>query len=106
VIFEIVGDGTQEHSDPPHPLALLRARCERPRDCRAAEQRDELATFHCQWLPCFDGKIAHTSMREETAALRNFYPAYDRLGSSATKAIDGRVFECPLRPIVPQPRSR
>src|SRR4029077_8865507 len=25
---------------------LLRARCERPRHCRAADQRDELATLH------------------------------------------------------------
>src|SRR5262249_40625591 len=32
-----------EDRDPPHPLALLRARRERPRS-RAAEQRDELAS--------------------------------------------------------------
>jgi hypothetical protein len=30
----------------PHPLALLRAYCERPRRYRAAEQRGELAPFH------------------------------------------------------------
>jgi hypothetical protein len=35
-----------EHADAPHALRLLRARRERPRRCRAAEQRDELATFH------------------------------------------------------------
>jgi hypothetical protein len=35
-----------EHADTPHPLALLRARRERPRGGRAAEQRDELATPH------------------------------------------------------------
>jgi hypothetical protein len=29
-----------------HPLALLRARRERPRGCRAAKKRDEIATFH------------------------------------------------------------
>jgi len=34
-----------QHADPPHALALLRARRERPRDRRAAEQRDELATL-------------------------------------------------------------
>src|SRR5438132_13586632 len=35
----------KEHTDPPHPLPLLRARRERP--ChRAAEQRDELASLH------------------------------------------------------------
>jgi hypothetical protein len=32
----------QEHADPPHPVALLRVRRERPRG-RAAEERDELA---------------------------------------------------------------
>src|SRR5262245_54106217 len=35
---------------------LLRARHERPRTRRAAEQRDELAPFHCWWLPCFQPK--------------------------------------------------
>jgi hypothetical protein len=35
-----------EHADAPHPLArLLRARRERPRGSRAAEERDELAAF-------------------------------------------------------------
>src|SRR5262245_53398436 len=34
-----------QHADPPHPVRLLRARRERPRR-RAAEQRDELASFH------------------------------------------------------------
>ena len=35
----------REHADAPHPLALLRARRERPRRRRAAEQRDELAAL-------------------------------------------------------------
>jgi hypothetical protein len=35
--FSIIGDGIHEHADPPHPLALLPARRERPRR-RAAEQ--------------------------------------------------------------------
>src|SRR5262249_4341963 len=35
---------THQRADPPHPLGL-RARRERPR-CRAAEQRDEVATDH------------------------------------------------------------
>ena len=34
------------HCDPPHPFALLRAHRERPRRHRAAEYRDELASFH------------------------------------------------------------
>jgi hypothetical protein len=33
-------------ADAPHPLALLRARRERPRHCRAAEQRYERAPLH------------------------------------------------------------
>jgi hypothetical protein len=28
-----------DNADPPHPLALLGAHTDRPRDCRAAEQR-------------------------------------------------------------------
>src|SRR5262245_27763177 len=35
-----------EHADLPYALALLRARCERPRGSRAAQQRDELAALH------------------------------------------------------------
>src|SRR5215472_10232754 len=32
-----------QDADAPHPRPLLRARCERPCRCRAAEQREELA---------------------------------------------------------------
>src|SRR5262245_47115447 len=35
-----------EHADLSYALALLRARHPRPRGCRAAEQRDELAALH------------------------------------------------------------
>ena len=35
-----------QHTNAPHPLGLLRARGERPRSRRAAEQRDELASLH------------------------------------------------------------
>jgi hypothetical protein len=41
--------GGQEHIHAPHPLALLRARSERPRR-RAAEQRDELTPFQSTQL--------------------------------------------------------
>src|SRR5262249_33571758 len=41
----IAGGDPRQSRDPPHPL-LLRARRERPRGRRAAEQRDELAAFH------------------------------------------------------------
>jgi hypothetical protein len=39
---------------------LLRARRERPRGCRAAEQRDEFAPFHCPMPPVLPTeRIAH-----------------------------------------------
>ena len=44
--FRIVRGCGHEHADAPHPLGLLRARRERPRRRRAAEQRDELAPPH------------------------------------------------------------
>ena len=44
--FRIVRGCGQEHADAPHALGLLRARRERPRRRRAAEQRDELAPVH------------------------------------------------------------
>src|SRR5262249_35929597 len=42
--FRIGRREVHEHADPPYALTLLRARRERPRDRRAAEQRDELAS--------------------------------------------------------------
>src|SRR5262249_60523682 len=41
--FRIVRGCRQQHADPPHALALLRSRPDRPRRRRATEQRDELA---------------------------------------------------------------
>ena len=43
--FRIVRRCEQEHANAPHPLALLRARRERP-SRRAADERDELAPVH------------------------------------------------------------
>src|SRR5262245_25838128 len=44
--FRIVRGGAHEHADTSHLVGLLRACRERPCDCRAAEQRDELAPPH------------------------------------------------------------
>src|SRR5262249_55523954 len=44
--FRIVRGPIHEHADAPHPLRLLCARHERPRDSRAAEQRDQRAAHH------------------------------------------------------------
>src|SRR5262249_52386055 len=50
--FRIVRGGAHEHADAPHPLALLRARRERP--CgSAADERDELAAFQLIELHSF-----------------------------------------------------
>ena len=53
LLFRIVCGGGQEYADAPHPLALLRACRERPRGCRAAEQRDELAPLHVWMAPAW-----------------------------------------------------
>ena len=50
-----------EHADAPHPLGLLRARRERPRRRRAAEQRDELAA-----LDLFDHLVGASKQRRGT----------------------------------------
>src|SRR5262249_30937025 len=43
----VVGGGeVHQYAAAPHPLALLRAHRERPRDRRAADERDELAPLH------------------------------------------------------------
>jgi hypothetical protein len=47
LIFCIVCGCGKEHADAPHPLALLRARRERPRH-RAAKPCDELPPLH--WI--------------------------------------------------------
>jgi hypothetical protein len=54
--FGITFINCHQHADAPHPLTPLRVRRERPRSRRSAEQRDELAPFHCPILPCFRQK--------------------------------------------------
>jgi hypothetical protein len=44
----IVCGEVHQHADAPHPLALLRARHERPLRRRAGGQRDELASLHVE----------------------------------------------------------
>src|SRR5262249_45795236 len=61
---------THQHADPPHPLGLLRARRERPRRCRAAEQRDELAALHSITSSARASRIGKTSKPKALAALR------------------------------------
>ena len=41
-VFQVALRPSQQHSNPPHPLRLLRAGSEWPGDCHAAERRNEL----------------------------------------------------------------
>jgi hypothetical protein len=41
----LLGRGVHQHIDPPHLLALPRARRDWPRGCRTTEERDELTSF-------------------------------------------------------------
>jgi len=66
--FRIVRSERREHADAPHPLALLRARRDRPRSCRAADERDELAPFYLIGLhsvPVSQGRIAGYRIGED-----------------------------------------
>src|SRR5262249_20843157 len=56
---------------------LLRACSERPGRRRAAEQRYELAPFHCPIAPVLPSERNSTP---RAAALRDFRPLYDRYG--------------------------
>jgi len=59
------------------PMRRIRsARCD-----RAADQSDEVAPFHCRCLRASDRKDSTPQLRQETAALRDFNPRYDRSGS-------------------------
>jgi hypothetical protein len=63
VKFRIIIGCGQKHANAPHPLALLRPRCQRPSHYCAAEKRDEIAPANAKHrLPprpmrsCLDGK--------------------------------------------------
>src|SRR5262245_36397183 len=68
--FRIVRGGVHEHADAPHPLALLCAPRERPRRCRAAEKRDELAALHSITSSARASTVAGTSKPSAFAVLR------------------------------------
>ena len=44
----ILLNDVHQHADPTHPAGLLRPRRERPRDCRAAQECDEVAPSHAK----------------------------------------------------------
>src|SRR5262245_40311103 len=67
--YRIVGECRQEHADAPYPLALLRARRERP-SRRAAEKRDELAPLHSITSSARARRVGGTSRPSALAVLR------------------------------------
>jgi hypothetical protein len=44
--FRLVWAQIHKHTDPSHPLRLLRPRIDRPSECRAAEKSYEFAPSH------------------------------------------------------------
>ena len=65
-----------EHADAPHPLGLLRARRERPRRRRTAEQRDELAPLHSITSSARASSVGGTSRPSALAVLRLITSSY------------------------------
>ena len=66
-LWVVRGDSV-EHTNAPHRAALLRLRRQRPHR-RAAEQRDELAAFHCPMPPVLaTERIAHLSYCRDCCA--------------------------------------
>src|SRR5204863_4333669 len=59
-----------QHTDPPHPIRLLRARRERPGGRRAAEQCDELAALHSLTSSAAASRVAGTVRPSAFAVLR------------------------------------
>jgi len=69
-----VGEGNRlrliREIDYPHSIGLLRMCSERPCDCRAAEQRDELAPFHSITSSARASSVGGTSRPSALAVLR------------------------------------
>src|SRR5262245_6983103 len=66
----IVRGDIREHGDAPRAFALLPARRERPRGCRAAEERDELAPLHSITSSARARSVSGTVMPSTLAAFR------------------------------------
>src|SRR5262249_49858115 len=65
-----------QEADAPHALRLLGARRERPRNRRAAEQRDELATLHSITSSARASRVGGTSMPSALAVLTLITSSY------------------------------
>src|SRR5262249_41783647 len=73
---------------------LLRPRAKRPRG-RAAKQRNELAPFHRQFLPCFE---AEDSIAGDLPHCGISAPSMTALGHQRPVATPAAVAPCPLYP--------
>jgi hypothetical protein len=93
----IVRGPVHEHTEPPHPLGLLRACRNRPRHCRAAKERYEYAASHV--LPLRSEDHTTTSLKKNRVVHRR---KIRRLMSVAGhfRQIDPlpTLSACPLRP--------
>src|SRR5262249_46390175 len=85
LIFTIVRGCRQQDADAPHALALLRARHERPRCSRAAEQRDEVPPPHVGFLPPHNGYRAADHSTTRRIALADALPHLEAASDSDTR---------------------
>src|SRR5215471_6543402 len=69
VVLSLVEGRVADESDHRH-RRLLRSRSQRPRGCRAAEQRDELAAFHSITSSASKSRLSEILMPSFLAALR------------------------------------
>src|SRR5262249_34702337 len=78
--FRTVRGCGQEHANAPRSLGLLRARRERPRSRRAADERDEVAPFelsaHSITSSARAGRLSGTSRPSAFAVLRLMTSSY------------------------------
>src|SRR5262249_18056600 len=74
--FRIVRSLSHEGADPPHAIGLPRARRERPRGSRSAEQRDERAAPHSITSSARASKVGGTSRPSTLAVLRLIISSY------------------------------
>jgi len=67
--FRIIRWQVREDADVPHPLRLLPARRERPRDRRAAEQRNEVAPVQIASKPGGESEIMRRAAEKAQEAV-------------------------------------
>src|SRR5262249_17764738 len=74
--FQIILGNSQQHTNPPRTLALLRARRQGPRRRRAADERDELAASHSITSSARASSVSGTVRPRAFAVLRLITSSY------------------------------